>query len=259
MPNASTEAARNYPTVDYDAHARTCPPDDFWGQVKRTVRGKPVPAEQIEMIVGVIKEVLALRPDDTVLDLACGNGALSARLTDSCAALVGVDISPYLIDVAQQHFAQPSRVEFVADGAAQYLAAARAPERFTKVLCYGSFAYFPHDDARETLRLLGERFVNVERIFIGNLPDRDRAGAFYAPREPLPGELDDPQAQIGIWRTQAQFAELAAQAGWDAAFSTMPGGFFSVHYRYDVLLTRRVRSAAQTGSECGTGATGAGA
>jgi len=243
MSNANA-AEREYPTVDYDAHARTCAPDAFWAQVKRTVHGKPVPDEQIDLIVEEIKRQLALVPTDVVLDLACGNGALSHRLVDGCSALVGVDISPYLIDIANRHFAQASRVSFVADGAAQYLRAASAPERFTKVLCYGSFAYFSDEDARATLALLNTRFVNVESVFIGNLPDRARAAAFYAPREPLPGELDDHQAQIGLWRTREAFAAMADEAGWDASFSTMPGAFFSVHYRYDVLLRRRSGTAS---------------
>ncbi|RDU98392.1 class I SAM-dependent methyltransferase [Trinickia dinghuensis] len=243
MSNATASSDRNYPTVDYDAHARTCAPDAFWAQVKRTVHGKPVSEEQIEWIVGEIKRKLALVPEDVLLDLACGNGALSHRLVEDCSALVGVDISEYLIEVANRHFAEPPRVTFAAEGAAQFVSAHADPQRFTKVLCYGSFAYFSEEDARTTLRILNERFVNVNSIFIGNLPDRDRAAAFYALREPQPGELDDPRAQIGIWRTREAFAEMAAACGWDAQFSAMPGEFFSVHYRYDVLLRRSKEGA----------------
>ncbi len=244
MSNATASSNHNsYPTVDYDAHARTCAPDAFWAQVKRTVHGKPVSEEQIEWIVGEIKRQLMLAPEDVVLDLACGNGALSHRLVDTCAALAGVDISEYLIEVANRHFAEPQRVTFTAEDAARYVATVIHPERFTKVLCYGSFAYFSDGDARATLHSLSERFVNARSIFIGNLPDRDRAAAFYAPREPAPGELDDPRAQIGIWRTRDAFADMAAEAGWEAQFSTMPDGFFSLHYRYDVLLHRSAQGA----------------
>ncbi|ALL63602.1 Methyltransferase domain [Paraburkholderia caribensis MBA4] len=238
MSNLTEGAARNYPTVDYDQHARTCPPDDFWGQVKRTVRGKAVPDEHIDMIVDAIHAQLAPQRHDVLLDLACGNGALSQRFFDHCAQLVGVDISEYLIDVANRHFARPPQISFVARGAAEYLREEMVPERFTKVLCYGSFAYFPADDAHVALQLLHDRFVNVDTIFIGNLPDRDRAEAFYAARTPEPGELDDHCAQIGIWRSREAFAEMAATTGWSARFSTMPSSFFSVHYRYDAVLRR---------------------
>jgi len=244
MSNTLQRTPPNYPTVDYDAHARTCSPDDFWGQVKRTVHGRPVADEQIDMIVGVIERQLALQPSDVVLDLACGNGALSQRLFDACAGWVGVDVSEYLIEVANRHFAEAPRITFIADGAAQYATAEAHPERFTKVLCYGSFAYFSQADAQSTLQLLQDRFVNVQTIFIGNLPDRERASVFFASREPEPGELTDPQAQIGIWRSRQEFAGMAAEAGWDTEFTEMPPGFFSAHYRYDAVLRRRTSRAA---------------
>ncbi len=230
---------RNYPTVDYDTHARTCAPDAFWAQVKRTVHGKPVPDSQIELIVAEIKRQLALSTQDNLLDLACGNGALSHLLIDSCATLAGIDISAYLIDVAKKHFAQAPRVTFIENDVTMYLSTEPAPLRFTKVLCYGSFMYFPDDVAHATLRLIGERFSNVQSIFIGNLPDRDRVSAFYTQRDPMPNELDDPQAQIGIWRTKETFSAMAATAGWRTSFSNMADEFYSTHYRYDALLHRR--------------------
>jgi SAM-dependent methyltransferase len=230
---------RSYPTVDYDTHARTCAPDAFWAQVKRTVHGQPVSEVQIALIVAQIETQLALRASDVLLDLACGNGALTHRLADSCAALFGVDISTYLIDVARKHFGEPPRVDFAADGVVQYLEGEAQPERFTKALCYGSFMYFSDDDARATLKLLNARFSGVETFFLGNLPDRDRVDGFYSTRAPAPGELDDPQALIGIWRTRDAFAAMADDAGWDTAFVQMPEGFYSTHYRYDAVLRRK--------------------
>ena len=94
---------RSYP-ANYDAHARSVPPDAHWKQVRRTVDGEPVDAAQIGFIVEAIAAGLDLARTDVVLDLACGNGALSSRLFDRCAGLVGVDISPYLIEIAQKDF-----------------------------------------------------------------------------------------------------------------------------------------------------------
>ena len=227
-----------YPTLDYDTHARTCEPEAFWSQVKRTVRGEPVSDTQIALIVGEIKKQLALKTTDIVLDIACGNGALSHRLIDACAELHGFDISEYLIAVANRHFAQAPRITFSVGGVAEYLRAEAAPDRFTKAICYGSFMYFPAEDARIALQLLGERFTNVQTLFIGNLPDRDRTSSFYTQRDPGPGELDDPKALIGIWRTRDEFKEMAADAGWTTTFSSMPDEFYSTHYRYDALLRR---------------------
>ena len=95
---------KTYQKFDYDENARTRAADDFWGQVKRTVHGVPVSDEQIKMIVDTIRSALDLKPDDTLLDIACGNGALSHLLFDSCSGCLGVDLSEHLISVAKANF-----------------------------------------------------------------------------------------------------------------------------------------------------------
>lgn len=227
-----------YPKLDYDVYARTCAPDDFLGQVRRTVQGKPVSEEQIKMIVHAIKGALGMRPDDVLLDLACGNGVLSHLLFDSCAKYLGVDLSEYLISVAKKNFEVLPNYRFAVQGAAEYVRHEPQPERFLKVLCYGSFSYFSTDDAADVLQLLFEKFSNVQTVFIGNLPDKESAAKFNKARQPSVEELSDSASQMGIWRTRNEFAQLAGDAGWKVRFSTMPAEFFASYYRYDALLSR---------------------
>ncbi|MHB8140463.1 MAG: class I SAM-dependent methyltransferase [Vulcanimicrobiaceae bacterium] len=226
----------DYPRSDYLEHPKTLAPDDFWGQVKRTVAGKPIAEEQIVMIVEAVKKTLALTSRDILLDLACGNGALSARLFDSCAGALGVDVSEYLIEIAKQYFSRPPQYDFLYQDVASYVLSETEPQRFSKVLCYASFQYFSPDDARELLSTLANRFPNIELFYIGNLPDRDRHQNFFRDREVQPGELDDHTSQIGIWRTEAEFARLAASTGWSVTFSRMPDTYFTADNRYDALL-----------------------
>ncbi|NCT84820.1 MAG: hypothetical protein GXC94_16865 [Comamonadaceae bacterium] len=226
-----------YKTFDHDAYARSKAPDDFWGQIRRTVNGQPVPDEQIAMIVSAIKTQLALSSEDVLLDLASGNGALSTLLFDACAGCLGVDKSDYLVGVAQQSFQRPPAYTFQAQGAAEYVIAEPRPERFTRVLCYGSFAYFSQAEAELVLGTLFRKFGNVQRVFIGNLPDKGRAREFY--KENFnPRELSDNHSQIGIWRSRAEFEALARAAGWRVQFLSMPAEFYASYYRYDVLLSR---------------------
>lgn len=227
-----------YQKFDHDEYARTRAPDDFWGQIRRTVQGKPVSDDQIKMIVAAIQSGLGMKPDDVLLDLACGNGALSHLLFGSCAGYLGVDLSEYLISVAKKNFEALPRYGFVAQGAAEYVRSEPRPERFTKALCYGSFSYFPAVDAAEVLHALFEKFINIETVFIGNLPDKDRAADFYKSKPPAADELLDSSSQIGIWRTRGEFAQLASDAGWKVRFLSMPAGFYASHYRYDGLLSR---------------------
>ncbi len=230
--------AKPYPTLDYDAWARSVPRDDLWAQVRRTVRGKPISEDQLRLIVETIVARLQLEPSDTLLDLACGNGALASLLFPSCGAYLGSDKSAYLISVARARFEDRPRRRFITAGAAEHVQSEAEPERFTKALCYGSFAYFSEDEAATVLKALHARFPAVRRVFIGNLPDRDRASAFYADRVPSAAELADPSSQIGIWRSRDAFRRLAAATGWRAEITVMPPDFFAAHYRYDALLTR---------------------
>lgn len=233
MPNEN----KSHLKFDHDEYAKTRASDDFWGQVRRTVQGVPVSDDQIKMIVDAICSALDLKPGDTLLDIACGNGALSHLLFDSCSGYVGVDLSGHLISVAKTNFEALPRYRFVHQGASEYVRTELLPERFSKVLCYGSFPYFSAADAVEVLCTLFEKFGNAQTIYIGNLPDKDRAAEFYK-TQPNAEELADCYSQIGIWRTRREFTQLAMDAGWKVKFSTMPSEFYASYYRYDALLSR---------------------
>jgi len=223
---------------NFDEYARSCATDDFLGQTRRTVNGMPVSDEQIKMIVDAIRSALDIKSDDNLLDIACGNGALSRSLFDSCSGYLGVDLSEYLISVAKKNFEKLPHYRFMQQGAVEYVRGESQPERISKVLCYGSFQYFPVADAAEVLRTLFEKFSNVQTVFIGNLPDKERMAVFYKKNQPTEEELLDCCSQMGIWRTQSEFAELAGNAGWKVNFSIMPAEFHASHYRFDALLSR---------------------
>jgi SAM-dependent methyltransferase len=228
----------SYRKFDHNEHAKSRAPDDFWGQIRRTVQGEPVADDQIAMIVGAIDSALQLKSGDRLLDLACGNGALSSLLFKSIEGYQGVDFSEHLISVAKTNFEKLPEFRFLASGAAEYVRSETQPTQFNKVLCYGSFSYFSAADAVEVLRTLHDKFSAVTSVFIGNLPDKDRAVSFFKEKPLNPIEMGDHESQIGIWRTQAEFADLAAAAGWKSKFTVMPAEYYAGYYRYDVLLSR---------------------
>jgi hypothetical protein len=215
------------------------PPDaELWRQVKRTVHGVPVGDDQIRMIIDAIADGLALNADDHVLDLACGNGGLSRYLFDRIAGLYGCDLSESLIAVARRYFAAPPRFEFTLTDVVTCVNGVDAPQRFTKMLCYGSFSYFSPDEAVAVLDGLSRRFPRVTHAYLGNLPDKDCAERFFPPGEAQRQVLDDHRTAIGVWRTTAEMTRLAETCGWRARFHQMPAGFYAAHYRYDVVLER---------------------
>ena len=86
------------------------------------------------------------------------------------------------------------------------------------------------------LRKLRSRFTSLRKLFIGNLPDKEKMLDFFSDRSYEPDIENDPGSPIGIWRTELEFIELAAECGWTATISRMPPSFYSVHYRFDAVL-----------------------
>jgi SAM-dependent methyltransferase len=224
----------------YDSHARSRDPDDFQGQVMRSLHGRSAGADQVAMIVDAIEERLDISPHDVLLDLCCGNGAVTDPIFARCRGGLGVDFTPYLIEVAKTNFERlPDRAYSLAD-ALEFVETTEDTKRFTKALCYGAFQCLPESKAIGVLAALHGRFPNLQRIFIGNLPDLNRAGLFFEGNIPSPEELKRHDTRVGIWRTEQEIAKLAAESGWRPEVSRMPSAFFAAHYRFDAALTRAV-------------------
>ncbi len=230
-------ASDQFPKWDYKEYPKTLPPDDLWGQVRRTVYGKPVSEEQIQMMIDAIAAGLELQPADVLLDIGCGNGAVVSRLFPYCDRCLGVDFSEYLISVANSRFASP-RHAFTHRDALEYVADEADPLRFTKVLSFAVFSYLSDASVRQLLADLNQRFLNVRSVFVGNIPDPECAASFFKECNHEGVELDNPESQIGVWRTRGQMNAMAEQTGWLVRFRRMPPAFYQAHYRYNAILER---------------------
>lgn len=221
----------------YKIHPQTCDPDDFWGQVRRTVNGRPVAQDQIDLIVEAMIDALNLRDDDCLLDLCCGNGALTTYFFQHCRGGLGIDFSDYLIKVARKNFVHSPDQQFELADVMEFARSEPRPERFTKALCYGSLQYLRKEEARELLTLLRHRFCGLQRLVIGNYPDKDARNRFFYSNECEPEVENSHWSAIGIWRSRDEFIKLGSDTGWRAEFRIMPEEFYAAHYRYDIVLT----------------------
>ncbi|WP_310599625.1 class I SAM-dependent methyltransferase [Desulfobulbus sp.] len=224
----------NQAHYDYIERPKTCASDDFWDQVRRTVNGKPLSQEQLDLIFLMIRQALNFQQDDILLDLCCGNGRLGFEFFDEVREYLGADFSPSLIEIARENFERPPSHTFLLQEAQEYCREESSPERFTKLLCFGSFAYFSEAYAFEVLSLLRRRFTNLKRLFIGSIPDEDNANVFFNGREALP--TSDHTSAIGRWYTRSGFTKLAESCGWKVFISEMPPAFYQAHYRFNSML-----------------------
>ncbi len=238
-PTGSPQADKVYVRDLFEACARACAPDNFLGQVKHTVAGAPVSPDQIAMIVRSVRCRLSLGAADRILDLCCGNGVLTTQFFAVCAGGLGVDFCETLIAVANKNFVRGPQEAFLLQDVVDYARDADDTERFTKAVCHGGFQYLPPADAQELLDLLHQRFARLERLFLGNLPDKCRIDAFFGDRGRAAGVESRPASPLGLWRTGDEFKRLAAMTGWTATIAPMPPDYYAAHYRYDALLTRR--------------------
>src|SRR5688572_907627 len=142
---------------------KSCDPDDFFGQVKRTVNGKPVGPEQINMIIDSIVNGLQLEKKDVMFDLGCGNGALSVLMFSNMSKYYGVDFSEYLIGIAKKNFEKPGFL-FECAEANEYMEKAVPDPEFTKGLCYGVFSYFEKESAARILRNIHSKYTGISRF-----------------------------------------------------------------------------------------------
>lgn len=227
-------AAINQAHYDRIEHPQKCAPDDFWGQVRRTVNGKPIPQEQIDLIFSMIRQALCFQPHDVLLDLCCGNGRLGSEFFDEIHTYLGVDMSPVLIEIARKNFERFSTHKFLLQSAQEYCREEPHPEQFTKLLCFGSFAYFSEQEAHAVLSLLRRRFTNLKHLFISPIPDEDKAETFFKGREQLP--TNDHTSAIGRWYTRGDFAKLAESCDWKITIMDMPPAFYQAHYRFSAIL-----------------------
>ena len=223
----------------FEALARYVEPGDFWRQVGRTVDGVAVDEAQVAMAVDAIRDGLSLGAHDVVLDLACGNGALSRRVLDRCAAGLGVDFSEGMIVTARAHFADSPRVTFLQSDVEAFVSSCPDPERFTKGFCFFSFQYLGSEAGEAVLRGLHSRFTSMATFFVGDMPDKARMSNFSLPGDYRPGLEDEYESPYGVWRTPAEFVGLASLCGWEAETRMMPAEYYAAEYRFNAVLRRR--------------------
>jgi ubiquinone/menaquinone biosynthesis C-methylase UbiE len=145
-------------------------------QVARTKGSAALDDRLLDQIATDIAEKLDLQPTDRVLDVCCGNGLLSIRLSQYCSTLTGVDISEKQIQHARQQ--KHSNLQFMVGDATTLSQTVQGP--FDKINLYFSFQYLDTPTkAQQALTEMASLLTSDGKILLGDVPQREKLAVFY--------------------------------------------------------------------------------
>ncbi|MEL6676849.1 MAG: class I SAM-dependent methyltransferase [Bacteroidota bacterium] len=216
------------------------PTEDPQTQVARTIQGKAADAETLARISTYISQQLDLQAQDRLLDVCCGNGALTQVLAQQVDETVGVDFSVPHLEVARQQFGG-EQLSYLRGDARQLSTLSLAP--FDKICLYFSFQYFDtYRDGAQVVQEMARLLKPSGRILIGDVPDWDRLSVFY------PKTYDRFRYHLARWRgrdqmgrfwKKSQLMRMADEAGLSCQPVLQPDFLPYAHYRVDYVLGRR--------------------
>ena len=210
---------------------------DLYYQVGRTVGGIPTGEPDLVATSDAILAALRLSRTETVLDLCCGNGLISAKIAPHCGFLVGVDFSEPLIQTARD---RTPNIKFVVSDVTILDGAILGVDQIDAAYLAFAFQYFDEAMARKLLKRLKILASPAFRLLLESIPDIDRIAAHYHTPERMAAHQKrkaEGTEEIENWWSAKQLAELAGSEGFACAPLLQHRERVSSHYRFDALLT----------------------
>lgn len=210
---------------------------DVLRQVGKTVGGQPISAAALDVIISDILAALRLDAHDSVLDLCCGNGVITARCALYCLEVTGVDFSAPLIRIANDRCSGTNVNYVLAD--VRSLPSSLTDRRYSKILMYEAIQHLSTRDAEILLDNLRKSKAHAAPVLFGSIPDRDRIWNFYDTedrRKEYFRRAQDGSEAIGHWWTKGEISDLGRRCGYRVAILRQNPALHTSHYRFDGLL-----------------------
>ena len=204
-------------------------------QVGKTVHGKPVSEEQIDLIVNGICRNLRLDRRDSVLDLCCGNGLLTSKLAPIVDRITGIDYSQHLIEIANVHNTA-SNVTYICRNIIELdeMQFAHAG----KILMYEALQHLSVQDCHDLAGMLRKTRRGTCAL-IASIPDRTKLGSYYDTQEKMDFYLRcerENRPHMGRWWFRQELTEIADAHGLSMRPLEQDPRLYTAYYRFDVLL-----------------------
>jgi len=215
---------------------------DLLYQVALTVSGKPISKDLFNCIISDINYNLKLNNSDNLMDLCCGNGVITYEISKKVKTITGIDSSELYIENAKKYKKSKSTEYILMDIIDIDTIDTIYSQKFTKVLFYGSVAYF---DKKELTIILGKLYnltTDDVIIVIGSVLDFSKRYNFYNTLgrkcQYLFNNLLNKDFGLGNWWKQDVLLEICNEQGYNCTFLAQNPLLNTAHYRFDCILTK---------------------
>lgn len=206
-------------------------------QVGKTLNGKPLPEDQVQLIAQNAAKALQLASQDFLIDLCCGNGLITERIAPLVDRARAVDFSEGLIEVAKAN-SHATNIEYeygdILNLGTRYFSGRK------KILMNESLQHFIPSD----LGVLLDQMIHLDvgsLIYFGGIPDQEKLEVYYdTPEKMAFYEMREREGRphSGKWWLRADILKIAIDLGFKATIVPQNPAMVTSYYRFDVLLSK---------------------
>ena len=224
----------------YSGRVREKDRSDFLWQVGKTVDGEEVAQKQVDLIVKTVKDRLDLSQDDLVLDVGCGNGLLTKRVSEFAKEVTGIELTQELYEIALD-YNNAKNIRYINKSIFD-IDTAQYGGKYTKVYLYEVVQHFSVGETDRLIDILKSLTNEKAIIFLGGILDIEKRWSFFDTDERRRRYFDsvlsgaDP---LGTWYYKDYFKYLAEKQGLLAECYPQNSELYTRHYRFDCVMRKK--------------------
>jgi len=213
-------------------------------QVQRTASGVPLTTVQMDRYIQYLKQVLDLQESESyhlqLLDLCCGNGWITNKLSAHYQQCLGLDFSKELIRYAKEHFGS-NKVAFE-NTEISNLSLYTKENYYDHIIWLFSLQYFSTSDFESILPKLKNVLNEGGVILLGDIPLKNKQATMYS------GIKSKFKYYLKYWLNRESTGKfwspleldgIVNRNGMKGQYLKQPASLPYAHYRFDYLITKK--------------------
>lgn len=211
---------------------------DLFGQVGKTIKGKSVGNDHLQLIVKQIVSALSLSVEDKVLDFGCGNGLITREIASKVSYVHGIEQNKALYESALENSAAKNISYMISD----IFSFDTSDSTCNKAYMYEVIQHIEPVRLPDLMDLFKDLFSDGAMIFIGGIPDEEKKWDFYDTYDRRCGLLQaliDSGDPMGNWFHKDYLICLGESYDLSVNILPQPDSLYTSHYRFDCLIELR--------------------